>query len=470
MTKRKIRSFSIFRSFRAKVTVLFVLLMFLSGAVSNFLIYKYSLNSQFEQLRSRLKIIAQMIALNVDADTLLKIPLDKDGVNTSQYKKVEEELIRIRDIAPSIAYIYILEKTGKECVFKFMIDLHPGNYNSENPPAVPGEEYNCSNVPEMMKAFVTPSADTKLLGDKWGVFLSGYAPIRDDKGKAVAILGIDTSAEDVYSMQKEVQKRALLVLIMGIIISIFIGILISGRVTKPIKELVRGTRDISAGNLDYRVDISGSDEIGELARSFNQMASKLSEARKELLNYFYRVAQSLIRSLEAKDSYTRGHSDRVAEYSEKIARKLGIPEGKIESLKEAALLHDIGKMGIQDIVLHKKSALSDDERGQIRKHPAIGEDILKPVSLSEEMLAAVRGHHERYDGTGYPDKLKGDQINILAAIVSAADAYDAMTSHRPYMEDFSKKEAIEQLRQNSGAQFNPKVIDVFIKILEKEKD
>lgn len=456
-------------SFRFRVTSLFVFLMFLSGVVSNFLVYDYALKSQMQQLRSRLMVIAQMIALTVDSESLLQIPLNEKGVNTPQYKKIENELMRIRDVAPSIAYIYVMAKTEKECVFKFMIDLRPGSYQSASPAAKPGEEYNCSVYPEMMKAFDGPSADTKLVKDKWGVFLSGYAPVKDSSGRVVAILGIDASASDVYNMQREVRARAIFVLFLGIILSAIVGIFISGRITRPVKKLVEGTRHISSGELSYRVKIRGSNEIKELADSFNRMASKLSVARRELLNYFYRVAQSLIRSLEAKDPYTRGHSDRVAKYAERIARKLGVDNHRMAMLKEAALLHDIGKVGIQDALLHKNTALSDEERGELRKHPLIGEEILKPVSPDKEIVNTVRHHHERYDGTGYPDKLKGEDIDILAAIVGVADSYDAMTSHRAYMKDYSKEEAIEQLRRNSGTQFNPRVVDAFIDILEREK-
>ena len=455
-------------SFRTKITAILILLMFFAGAVSNFLIYEYSLKIQMTQLRDKLMTIAQLVADNISADKLLKVPLSKNAVDTEEYKEIKKELMKIRDISPSIAYIYILERLKEGCIFNFVIDLHPGSGIENNPPAEPGEEYDCSFFPEITKAFYGPSADKKITKDKWGVFLSGYAPIKNDKGDAVAILGIDMSARDVYNMQREVLKRSIFVLILGIILSSFFGTLISGRVTRPIKKLVEGTRNISAGNLDYRVDVRSSGEINELAESFNNMALKLSTAHKELLNYFSRMVRSLVRSLEAKDLYTKGHSDRVAEYAVRIARNMGISEERIEILKEAALLHDIGKMGVQDIILHKKSELSDDERDEIRRHPAIGENILKPVSINEEMLAAVKQHHERYDGTGYPDKLKGDGINILAAIISAADAYDAMTSNRPYMKNMNKEEAIEQLRAKSGKQFNPSVINAFMKVLNKE--
>lgn len=459
----------LFRSFRFKVTILFILLMFLAGFVGNFFVYEYSLKTQMDQLRDKLMIIAQLIAKNIDAKELLEIPLNNDGVNTPQYKSIAGELNKIRDVVPSIAFIYIMEKTHKECVFKFIIDLHPGSIDTQPVPAKPGEEYNCALYPEMMKAFSGPSADNEIVKDRWGIFLSGYAPIRDENGEPVAILGVDMSARDVYDLQREVKKRALFVLFLGVILSVILGTFISLKVTKPVKELIEGTRRISEGDLDYKVKTGGSDEMSELADSFNKMTGKLSDARNELFNYFYRVAQTLVRVLEAKDQYTKGHSDRVAGYAERLAIEMGLPKKRTEILKEAALLHDIGKMGVETTILRKDSSLTAEEGDIIHKHPAIGEDILKPVSLDKDILAVIRGHHERYDGKGYPDKLKGDDINIMAAIVSVADAYDAMTSHRPYMKNMTKEEAIEQLKQNSGTQFNPKVVDAFVKVLKAEK-
>ncbi len=137
-------------------------------------------------------------------------------------------------------------------------------------------------------------------------------------------------------------------------------------------------------------------------------------------------------------------------------------------MREAALLHDIGKLGVQEAILNKKMKLTDDERTAINKHPGIGEEVLKPIAVDDEMLAVLRQHHEHYDGTGYPANLKGDKINLLAAIVAVADAYDAMTSHRAYRTDLSKKEAIRQLEENKGIQFNPNVVDAFVEALKQE--
>ena len=462
-----VKRFVLLRSFRAKVTAAFILLMCLSGAVSNLLIYEYSLKAQFNQLRDKLMIIAETVAMDIDPETLLAIPLTKDGVNSPQYKAIESELLKIKEVAPSLAYIYVLKKTGKEKVLQFVIDIHQKSYNMGVAPAVPGEEYDAKPYPELLRSFSGPAADKNMIADKWGVFLSGYAPIRDKGGNVIAVLGIDMTANDVYDIEREMERRAIFILIFSVVLSAIIGLIIAGKVASPIKKLVQGTRHIASGDLQYKVEIEGPDEISELADSFNRMGANLYKAREALLNYFYRAVQSLIRVLEARDPFTKGHSNRVAEYSEKIARKMGIPEEKVRLLHDAALLHDIGKLGIHEMILNKK-VLSDEDWHAIRKHPAIGAEILKPVSLDKELLAVVSEHHERYDGKGYPYGLKGDEIDILAAIVAAADSYDAMVSHRSYKEDLTQAEAVTQLKANSGSQFNPEVIDAFIKVLRKE--
>lgn len=461
------KNFALFRSFRVKVTVVLVLLLCLYGFASTFFIYKYSVRAQLNQIRDKLMIVAQAIAFSIDADTLQAIPLNKEGVDTPQYKAIEEKLVQIKKIAPSLAYIYILKTTQNPGFFEFIIDIHPGAYRADVVPASPGDLYDGTCFPELAKGFSGPAADRTMASDKWGVFLSGYAPIRDSKNRVVAVLGIDMSAADVYHIQKKVQKFAILFFMAGLFLSLLLGTFLSTKVTAPIGKLTEGIRHIASGDLRHRVEVKGQDEISELADAFNKMAANLLKTRHKLVEYFYRVGQSLIRVMEARDPYTKGHSDRVAEYSEKIAQKMGFPKDRIELLKESALLHDIGKLGIQEAILNKLEVFTEEEKNIIQKHPAIGEDILKPVSPDKEMLAVVRGHHERYDGKGYPDGLSGDNIDILAAIVAVADSYDAMTSHRPYRKNLTTDEAIAQLKNNSGLQFNPKIVDVFVKVLKE---
>ncbi|MEW6101221.1 MAG: HD domain-containing phosphohydrolase [Candidatus Omnitrophota bacterium] len=457
-------------SFQVKITLVIIFSMLFAGALSNLLIYKFSLESQFNELRSKLMIIAQTAGLLIDADTLLGVPLSHQGTNSEAYKVIAQKLKKIREVNPQIKYIYTMARTQEEGIWQFIVDPEPepqaGRGNKDNPTSYPGDRYDASRFPEMLKAFHGPSADTKLEIDEWGVTLSGYAPVRDSAGEAVAMVGVDVTADNVYLTQKAVHRRAFLVMLLGIITSIALGMLISRRVTGPLKKLVEGTRSVARGNLNYAVAVEGSDELSELAASFNQMSKSLYESRKKIMSYFYDVVQSMVRILEARDHYTRGHSEMVAQYSEMIALKMGFPKEKIEELKEMALLHDIGKLGIKESILNKREKLTEEEWGIIRKHPIIGEDILKPILITEEMLAMVRSHHERYDGKGYPDALGQEKINIFAAILSVADAYDAMTSCRAYREAMAKADAIEELKKNSGTQFNPKVVQAFLEVID----
>lgn len=460
----------IFGSFRAKVTIALVLSLFFVAVLINVLIYQFSLKSQLNQFRESLKTIAQISALSVDPALLAQVPLNRDGVATEPYKLIAEKLNEIKRTNPQILFIYTLTRTDKKGIWQFIVDPEPSgrDKNGKGPTSYPGDIYEASYFPEMMKAFDGPSADKKLMVDKWGATLSGYAPIRDRNGRAVAVLGIDISAKDIYALHKELDRRALFVFLIGIIFSVGLGVLVSKRATDPVKRLEEATYKIAAGDLSHKVEVKGDDEINRLASSFNKMAQSLSESRKALQDYFYRAVQSLVRSLEAKDSYTKGHSDRVAEYAQKIALEMGFSQEEAEVLKKAAQLHDIGKMGIDDRILNKVEKLTYEEWDMIKKHPEIGEDILKPIFLDQKMLALVRSHHEHYDGTGYPDGLKGDAINIPAQIVSVADSYDAMTSKRAYRDSLGKEKAVEEIEKNSGTQFNPKVVEAFLKVLNRE--
>jgi len=455
------------KSFRTKVTIVVILAMFTAGALSNYLIYEYSLRSRFDQLRHSIMVLAQTLALQVDASDVVAVPMNKEGASSVPFKKIFTELYKIKEAAPSLVYIYILEKTPKRGIYRFVIDIMPETGPAVRQTAFPGDEYDGSRFPAIEEAFNAPSADKDVVSDEWGVFLSAYAPIRDSGGNSVAILGIDMSADSVMNLQKEVYKRFVLVLVLGILFSIITGIIISGSVTSRINKLVDGIRCIAKGDLTCRLPLKGQDEISELAKAFNSMVVSLDASKEKLLHYFYDVVQSFVRVMEARDPYTKGHSDRVAVYSENIGRKLGLAKNRLELLKEAALLHDIGKLGVQEAILNKKMKLTDDERTMINRHPGIGEEVLKPIALDDEMLAVIKQHHEHYDGSGYPAKLKGDRINLLASIVAVADAYDAMTSHRAYRNDLSKKDAIDQLEENKGIQFDPKIVDAFVEVLKE---
>lgn len=181
---------------------------------------------------------------------------------------------------------------------------------------------------------------------------------------------------------------------------------------------------------------------------------------------YYDMVKTLTTALEAKDQYTEGHSHRVEAYAELIAHKMRRSQSNIEDIKVAALLHDVGKIGIDDKILNKPGPLTPEEREVIMTHPQISASILKNVKLNPAVREAILHHHERYDGTGYPSHTKGDENSLETYIIGVADAYDAMTSNRPYCGSLPTERVVEILREESGKQFQPKVVSAFLAVLQ----
>jgi HD-GYP domain-containing protein (c-di-GMP phosphodiesterase class II) len=455
-----------FYSFKTRVTLVLIFAMVSVTGLNNFFVYRFNLVSNFEQLRNSLIVIAQTASLAVDAETLQKIPLTWDGVRSSAYREVAAKLSKVLEMNRPLQYIYVLSKTKTPGTLRFLVD--PGAIGPEaqkkRGPARPGDLYDASRFPEMLEGFNAPSADRKLQTDPWGVTLSGYAPIFGKDGKVVAILGVDILADDIGKMQQEIKKRMAVALLSGVLFCCVLGILIAGSVSDPVRRLTEGTRQLSEDHLDYRVEVRSRDEIGALADSFNKMAVSLSESRKRLQNYFFKVTQALVRALEAKDPYTQGHSERVANLARTIALKLGMSPEKAELIWCVAELHDIGKLVIRETILNKKEKLSPEEWKILREHPVTGEKILASV-LNEELLRVIRSHHERVDGKGYPDGLKGEEIDQSSQIVSIADAYDAMTSSRSYRKTLTSEEAANEIKRASGVQFRPEIVKAFLGVI-----
>ncbi|MCG3173397.1 MAG: Chemotaxis response regulator protein-glutamate methylesterase [Myxococcota bacterium] len=188
---------------------------------------------------------------------------------------------------------------------------------------------------------------------------------------------------------------------------------------------------------------------------------------EDLKRMFRETIQGLAMALEAKDDYTRGHSDRVTEYSRMIAIGMKLPQRDVEIITNSGLMHDIGKMGIAPEELHKPGKLTDDEYERLKKHPEMGARILGPVSFLEEVVPGVIHHHERWDGQGYPAGLKGEEIPLPARVLAVADAYDAMTSDRSYRKALGHDMAVSELRKHSGTQFDPRIVEVFIHEIER---
>ena len=197
---------------------------------------------------------------------------------------------------------------------------------------------------------------------------------------------------------------------------------------------------------------------------------ELQATYDKLESAYMETIETLRFTVEAKDTYTRGHSDRVAEYSELIGKALGLSETDLKTLKIGGLFHDIGKIGIPDSILLKTTKLDDDEYSEIKNHPAIGAHIISNATIFKDIIPIVKHHHERYDGKGYPSKLQGEDIPYLARITAVADAFDAMTSKRSYRDSLTLEAVREEIEKNMGTQFDPEIAKVFLHILDTQPE
>jgi putative nucleotidyltransferase with HDIG domain len=268
------------------------------------------------------------------------------------------------------------------------------------------------------------------------------------------------------------QLRIILVTLFlaGVLFTLAIGIWLARRITRPVHRLVEATRLVSAGDLEHQAPVTTHDEIGELTDSFNQMTRSLKEksaslrtTMTQLQDTYLMTIEALAAAVEARDPYTHGHTRRVEEYATIMAQALGATEAEISALRRACVLHDIGKIGIEDSILRKQARLEPDEAMRMQKHPVIGVDMLKGIDFLDPVLPLIRHHHERWDGNGYPDELRADEIPLGARILAVADAVDAMTSDRPYRAARTFEYAKTEILKGSATHFDPEVVTAFIK-------
>jgi putative two-component system response regulator len=204
-----------------------------------------------------------------------------------------------------------------------------------------------------------------------------------------------------------------------------------------------------------------------LEETIDERTERLALTYEHLQNVYMTIITTLVSVIEAKDPYTKSHSENVARYSVAIAKVMGLSLAQVELINKAAKLHDLGKITIHDSVLLKSERLSEEEYEEIKLHPLKAEEILKPLDFLNVAIELIKQHHEKYDGTGYPFGMKGEQIHLGARIMAVADAFDAMTSGRSYKErSLSKEEAAEEVKNNAGGQFDPKVVDAFLSIID----
>jgi HD-GYP domain-containing protein (c-di-GMP phosphodiesterase class II) len=286
------------------------------------------------------------------------------------------------------------------------------------------------------------------------------------------IVQIDQKAAfaTVAEMKAETIKWGILMLLL----SAGVGIYSARSITDPIRQLVEGSHSIAKGDFSKKIEIKSRNEIGELAETFNKMTGDLElyiqqirRAGEENKALFLGSIRALAAAVDEKDPYTRGHSERVTEYSVIIARQLGLDELALETIRIAALLHDVGKIGVDDKVLKKPGLLTPEEFEIMKLHTVKGYNIMKPIEQMRNMLPGLRFHHEQWDGNGYPDRLRADEIPLIARIISVADTLDAMTTNRPYQTALGFDYARKKITMNAGVKYDPSVVSAFNKAIER---
>ena len=283
----------------------------------------------------------------------------------------------------------------------------------------------------------------------WGVFVQGRE-------------------RQVYSAVASMIQNTLQWALLALACALFAAAIFARMLADPIKKLAEASRAYAQGDFSTRVRVQSLTEVGELADTFNRMAAELEElirrlrlAAEENNELFLGTARALASAIDAKDPYTRGHSVRVNRYSVILARYHGLAESEIRDIHVSSLLHDVGKIGVDDAILKKPGHLTAEEFEIMKQHPVIGANIMAPIRKMQRLLPGLRSHHERWSGGGYPDGTAGDAIPLMARIIAVADSFDAMTTDRPYQKGMTFEQALARLNELKGTAFDERIVESF---------
>src|SRR5215813_1529540 len=300
--------------------------------------------------------------------------------------------------------------------------------------------------------------------------LGTYSPVPDLDWAVV----VQKKQRDAYRGVFEMQRTARLLALLAVMVSIGLSIYAARKITNPLEVLTESSRAIARGDFSRRVTLNNRTEIGELAATFNTMSEELERfvedlkrAAEENRALFMGSIQMLAGAVDEKDPYTRGHSDRVTRYSLLIAKEMDLPPSFMEILQVSAQLHDVGKIGIEDHILKKPGALTEEEFEVMKTHTTKGANILRPVTQLAEMLPGIELHHEDLDGRGYPYGLKGDQIPLLARVIAVGDTFDALTTNRPYQQAHTPDQALQIIKNLAGKRLDPAAVAALLAVYER---
>lgn len=373
---------------------------------------------------------------------------------------LEPILQRLKDASVRGRTVFLIDHTGH-------VVAHP---ETRNPDFVPGADLSSSSkIVAQIRALPKDLRNTETIrfteqSSKRPIEMVGtYSTLPDVNWAVIAQRRLDQARADAGVT--ELNRQALAFVSVVVLIAVTFGYFFAVGISRPIRGLAASTRAISRGEFHQRSEVRGATEISELAENFNLMASdieeyieRLKEAAEENRELFLGSIRMLAAAIDEKDPYTRGHSGRVAKYSSLIAQELGMSAAELDKLRIAALLHDVGKIGVDDRVLKKPGALTDEEFAIMKTHTVKGANIMRPVSQLKEMLPGIELHHEHMDGRGYPYGLSGPQIPLMARIIGVADTLDAMTTNRPYQTAMELDYAMSRIKALAGTKFDPAIV------------
>jgi HD-GYP domain-containing protein (c-di-GMP phosphodiesterase class II) len=403
---------------------------------------------------------------------VISVPLMSEGRFTGMMAAVvslDRIMVRLRDTSVRDRVVYVVDGNGTIIAYPEPSELVPGRDVSSMFPMVA----QFKELPQELHATETLRFSSKEKS-RAEEMIGTYSTIPELRWAVIAQRSMEKARLDAGV--QELNAQALRFVIGVMLAALALGYLFALGITTPIRGLVESTRAISRAEFHERVDVGGAAEISELAETFNQMAGhieshveKLKEAAVENRELFLGSIRMLAAAIDEKDPYTRGHSGRVARYSLIMGETLGLNAEELDRLRIAALLHDVGKIGVDDRVLKKAGKLTDEEFDLMKQHPSKGANIMRPVAQLKDMLPGIELHHEQMDGGGYPYGLRGEEIPLMARIISVADTFDAITTNRPYQSAMDLGFAIERIRSLTGRKFDPMVVNALESAVQSER-
>lgn len=431
-------------SLQTKLFCTFSLLAMLIVGALSYTFFLHMRANHLDELKRNLTLLTLLEAAHLDN---FKISNAQDDFNKREL--IQQQVSNLAEQSADFSRVYLL-LPAKENTFEYLVD-------SSFTELEVGRQYERAmdlGALEESDAIITSPQDNSVIA-------IAYAPVKDSEGRIVAVLGIEANGEAVLEGLRHLVMQVLRVAVLTIVVTLLGSWLLAGSFVRRLRHLNIAIGQIAAGKSELSLEMTGKDEVAILAARLAELSISLQSEREEMM---LAAIEGLVAALEAKDVYTHGHSSQVSMLSHAIAKELELSDKEQFVIRIAGLLHDIGKIGIPDQILNKETRLDDEERRVIEQHPLIGAKILAEIPALAKITQIVKHHHERWDGSGYPERKTTEEIPLAARIIAVADTYQAMTSDRPYRKGLSIKVAMAELKRCSGSQFDPQIVDAFEKI------